>query len=85
MTGSVTTQYLPGKEFEGLKMYVQRKANFTHLEAVASIIWPLISSDGDTGRAIKMKMREMHIAYRFLVSGLSAESGNVARLDLRDR
>ena len=50
-------------------MDVQTKANSVRSEAVASTIWPLISNDGHTGRAAETEMRDMHIAYCFLVSG----------------
>ena len=43
-------------------------------DTVASTIWPLISNDGHTGRAVKTEMRDMHIAYRFLVSGLRLDT-----------
>ena len=32
-------------------------------DVVASIIRPLTASDGHTGRAVKSKMTDMHIAY----------------------
>ena len=43
-------------------------------DAVASMARPLLWSDGHTGRAVKTKMRDMHIAYRFLVSGLRLDT-----------
>ena len=48
-------------------MDVQTKANSVRSEAVASTIWPLISNGGHTGRAVETEMRDMHIAYCFLV------------------
>ena len=42
-----------------------------HPDAVASMAWPLLLSDGHTGRAVKINMRDMHIAYRVLASGLA--------------
>ena len=50
-------------------MYVQMKANSVCLDAVSSMIRPLILSDGHPGRAVKTKKRDMQIVYHFLVSG----------------
>ena len=45
-----------------------------HSDVVASMIGPLSSSDGHAERAVKTKMRDMHIAYCFLVSALRLDT-----------
>ena len=48
-----------GKDFGGMKTNVQMKANSVPSDAAASIIRPLTSSDGDTGRPFQT--RERHV------------------------
>ena len=57
------------KEFAGMKTDVETEGNSVPSDAVASMLRPLIWSDGHTGRAVKTKKRDMQIAYSFPVSG----------------
>jgi hypothetical protein len=51
-----------------MKTDVQSKANSvpSRSNAVGSMVQRLISSDGDTGRAVNTKKRDMYTASRFL-------------------